>query len=128
MRFKALRHRLRCQLATSAKRILLLVNHGALGCHLGIQLDKLSPFFGNIVIREYRLDWTFGHASFAVNTLIRIDVQYLFAFAKTLHRTNDYAIRVLAPKTGLCNDVRHERNSPRGVLCKETRDRIRDRE
>src|SRR5205814_9070088 len=55
----------------------------------------------------------FGDASFAVNALIRMDVEHLLPFIKALNRADDDAVGVLAAEAGLANDVSHD--SPRAI-------------
>jgi hypothetical protein len=53
-----------------------------------------------------------GHACFAVDALIRMDVQNLLALVKAFHRAYDHAIGVFAGKARFANNVRHESKSP----------------
>ena len=49
----------------------------------------------------------FGDAGFAVDALIRVDIEHLLAFVEAFHRANDHAIRVFAGKARLAYDVGH---------------------
>ena len=51
------------------------------------------------------------HARLAVDALIGVNVKHLFTFAKTVARTNDYTIRVLAAKTGGRDNECHNAHS-----------------
>ncbi len=56
---------------------------------------------------EDGLNRAFRNTGFAVDALIRVDIQHLFAFVETLHRANDDAIGVLAVEAGFGNNVSH---------------------
>lgn len=62
-----------------------------------------------------RLDRTFRHAGFAIDAFIRMDVKHLLGFIKTLDRTHNDAIRVLARETWLANNVSHDFSLPTSV-------------
>jgi hypothetical protein len=65
---------------------------------------------------EDRFDRALGHASFAIDALIDVDVKNFFAFVETFHRAHHYAIGVFAAKARFTNDVRHESQSSKGSL------------
>jgi hypothetical protein len=91
----------------SRQRFFLFGNHRQLRRHLGIELNKRLLIFGDVVLVEDGLYRTFWHARFAVNALIRVDVQHLIPFVEALDGANDHTVGVLAAETGLANDVCH---------------------
>ena len=91
------------------RRVGLLRNDFTLGRQFGIQFDERKLILGHVIFMEDRFHGAFRHARLAVDAFIWVDVQHLFAFVETLHGANDYAIRVLAAKAGLNNNVRHFR-------------------
>ena len=56
---------------------------------------------------EDRFDGAFRHASFAIDALIRMNVQHLLTFIKTFNRADDDAIGVFAAKARLGNYMSH---------------------
>ncbi len=66
------------------------------------------PLFRHVVFVEDRFDRALGHAGFAVDAFVRMDVENLLAFVEALHRANHHTIGVLAAKARFANDVRHE--------------------
>jgi hypothetical protein len=56
---------------------------------------------------EYRFDWAFGDASFAVDALIRVDVEHVCAFVKAFDGADHYAIGVSAAYARLSHNVSH---------------------
>src|SRR5262249_4910698 len=76
---------------------------------LGIEGDVVPPFLRDGSFVEDRLDRAFRHAGLAVDAVVRIDVQHLFALVEALHRADRHTVGVLAAVTGLANDERHER-------------------
>lgn len=94
------------------ERIFLFGDDRALRSHLGVELDEAFPVFGHIVLMEDRFDGTLGHARFAVDAFVRVDIDDLVAFVETFDRTDHDAIRVLTSETGFTDDVCHDRYSP----------------
>ena len=90
-----------------AERIFPFGNHRKLGTQLGIQLRESGPFFGQVIFMEDRLDGAFRNTRFAVNALVRMDVEHLFTFVEALYGANNDAIGVLAREARLCNYVSH---------------------
>jgi hypothetical protein len=103
----------------SSRRISLLVSErllafgdaGALGSHLGVQLDVLLHFSGDVVLVENGFNRAFRDTRFAVDAFVRVDVQHGLAFVETLYGANDNAIRIATAITGLGDDVSHA-NAP----------------
>jgi hypothetical protein len=58
-------------------------------------------------IRLDRADWTFRLAHAAIDALIGIDDQHVFAFVEAVDRTNFHAIGVLAFDAVFRNDEGH---------------------
>ena len=56
---------------------------------------------------ENGFNGAFRDSSFAIDALLRVDVEHLFALIKALDRANNYAIGVSATNTGLGNNVGH---------------------
>jgi hypothetical protein len=54
----------------------------------------------------------FGNTCFAIDALIRVDVEHLFALIKALDRTDDDAVGILAGKARLRNHVSHDASTP----------------
>ena len=90
----------------------LLRDHRTLRRHLGVECCERLPLFRHVVFVEDRFDGAFGHACFAVDAFVRMDVKNLLAFVEALHRANHHAIGVLAAKARFANDVRHETITP----------------
>ena len=61
--------------------------------------------FRKVVFVEDRFDRTLGDAGFAVDALIRMDVEHLLAFVEAFHGADDDAIGVFAPVAGLSDNV-----------------------
>jgi len=87
--------------------LLLLGNHFALRCHLGIQLNKGLPFARNVVFVENRFHWAFWNTSFTIDALFGVDVKHLIPFVETFNRANNNTIGITATNTRLSNDVGH---------------------
>ena len=85
----------------------LFGDDGTLGGHFGVELDEGLLVFGHVVLVKDGFDGTFGDAGFAVDALIRMDVENLLAFIEALDRANNYAVGVLAAEAGLANNVGH---------------------
>ena len=66
---------------------------------ISIDLNVLLHFFGKIVFVENRFDRALGHACFAIDTLVRMDVEHRFAFVETLYGTDYDAVCVPATVT-----------------------------
>jgi len=60
---------------------------------------------------ENRLDGAFGDTGVAIDALLRVDIELLLVLVKTIARTDDHAVCVLAVMTGLANDIGHELSS-----------------
>jgi hypothetical protein len=95
------------------ERLFLFGDHRALGRHFGVELDEGLLIFGHVVLMEDGLDGAFGHASFAVDALVGVNVEDLFAFVKALDGADDNAIGVLAAEARLANNVGHVEITPR---------------
>ena len=52
-------------------------------------------------------DRTFGNASFAVDTFLRMDKENGFTFVKAFNRANNNAVRVFAVEARLSNNMSH---------------------
>lgn len=89
------------------KRLLLFGNHFRLRCHFRVHLNVVFPFGGHVVLVKNGFDGAFRDASFAIDALLGVDVEHLFALIKALDRANNYAIGVSATNTGLGNNVGH---------------------
>src|SRR5690606_38390818 len=92
----------------------LLGDHRALRRKLSVQRGVVFPLFREVVFVEDGLDRTFGNARLAVDAFIRMDVEHRLTLVKTLDRTDDNAVGVLAVETRLRNDVSHAAPLPRG--------------
>jgi hypothetical protein len=93
------------------ERFLFLSDDWALRGHLFVELDERLPFFRHVVFVEDGFDGTLGHARFAIDALIGVDVENFLAFVEAFNGANDHAIGVLASKARFANDVRHESRS-----------------
>ena len=93
------------------ERLFLFRDDGALRRHLGIELREGLPLFGHVVFVENGFNGTLGHARFAIDAFIRVDVENLLAFVEAFHRAHHHAIGVFAAKARFANDVRHESES-----------------
>lgn len=110
-------HRLTC-LTKRASSYCLLLGQGrllfgdnrALRGHFGVELDKCLLVFGHVVLMEDGFDGAFGHAGFAIDAFVRMDIEDLLAFVEALDRANDDAVGVLAAEAGLANNVGHGGN------------------
>src|SRR5262249_10865173 len=89
------------------ERILLFVDHRALGGLFGVQLGDLLPLLGKVVLEEDRLDGALGDARLAVDALLGVDVKHLRPLVEAIDRADDDAIGVFAVEAGLGNDVSH---------------------
>jgi hypothetical protein len=93
------------------ERFFLFSDDRALGGHLFVKFNEWLPFFRHVVFVEDGFDRALGHARFAIDALIGVDVENLLPFVEALHGANDHAIGVLASKARFANDVRHESRS-----------------
>ena len=59
--------------------------------------------------------WAFRGTSVAVDAVVRVDVQHLFAFVKTIARADGNAVGIFATKTRLGHYVSHV-NLPFGKI------------
>jgi hypothetical protein len=75
--------------------------------HIGVEFDVAFPLGGNVVFVENGLDGAFGHAGFAIDAFIRMDIEHLIAFVKAFDRADHYAIGVSAAYAGLSHNVSH---------------------
>lgn len=57
---------------------------------------------------KYCLDWAFHHASVAVDTMFRIDIQHFGPLVKTIAGANIYAGCVFAADAFLGDNVSHD--------------------
>src|SRR5207302_9114200 len=85
-------------------------DHRALRRHLGIQLNECLLIFRHVVLMKDRFHRALRHAGLAVDALIRMDIEHLLAFIKTLDRANHNAIGVFAAEAGLDNYMGHLTN------------------
>src|SRR5262245_5317014 len=115
--FSPQRHRLAGLLLFRQRRFLLR-NHGTLRRHFGVEGDEVFLIFGQVVLVEDGLDGACRHAGLAVDAFIRVDVENLLPLVEALYRANDDAVRVLAAKAGLANNVGHGPMSPRRYVTK----------
>lgn len=90
------------------QRLLLFSNHFRLRSHFRVQLNVVFPFGGHVVLVENGLNGALRDTSFAVDALLWVDVEHLFALIKALDRANNDAIGVSATITGLGNNVGHD--------------------
>jgi hypothetical protein len=65
---------------------------------------------------EDRLDWALRNAGFAIDALVRVDIEHLLALVEALHGAHHHAIGVLAAEAGFGNDMSHGLFSPFGVI------------
>jgi hypothetical protein len=72
----------------------------------------MSPALRYFVLTKDGFNGTFGHASIAIDTRFRVDIEHLLAFPKTIAGAHDHAIGVLATMTRLSDDIGHIRSSP----------------
>ena len=79
----------------------------ALRGHFCVQLGECFPFLGQIILEENRLNRAFRDACFAVNALIRVDIEHFLAFVEAFYGADHNAIGVFAAETGLSNYVGH---------------------
>src|SRR5262252_2862918 len=78
---------------------------------LGVLLGIGLPFFRQVVESKNGRDWADRHASAAINTLHRVDIQHLrtsklrfvLLGMNAIHRAGVYTRRVLGPDARLCN-------------------------
>ena len=75
-----------------------------------VQLNVARPLAGDVVCRVNRFDGAFGHARFAVDAIVRVDVQHHVVLVEALDGANDAAVRVLAIVATFRHDVSHVRN------------------
>jgi hypothetical protein len=94
------------------QRLFLFRDVRALRSHLGIERGERLPIGGDIVLVEDGFDRALGHAGFAVDAFVGVNVKDLFALVKTFHRANHHAIGVLTGETRFTYYVRHRKNSP----------------
>jgi len=77
--------------------------------HFTIQFDVTVPFIGHIVLVKNGVNGALRNAVSAVNASFGIDEDHRLSFVKAFGRANNDAVRVLAVKTGFCNNHRHEK-------------------
>jgi hypothetical protein len=95
-------------LFVTTKRFFSLSDVLAVFTAINIDLNVGLLIFWKIVLVIDRFDWALGDTSFAVNTLIGMNVKHGFAFIETLYWANHNAIGVSATVTWFSNDVCHE--------------------
>ena len=59
-----------------------------------VEFGVARPLRGHVGFAEDRLDGALGHARFAVDAVVRVDVQHHFVLVETFDRTDDAAIGV----------------------------------
>src|SRR5688572_29430420 len=91
--------------SSSRQRLFLFRDALALRRHLGVQCGESFPLLGDVVFLEDRLDRALGNARFAVDALVRVNVQHLLTLVEALHGANDDAIGVLAAEAWFANYV-----------------------
>ena len=74
---------------------------------------------------ENRLDWALGHAGLTVDALVGVDVDHLVPLVEALDGAHHDAVGVLAGKTGLGDDVGHDRVISRRWKCGGKAGRLR---
>ena len=74
---------------------------------ISIELNEMGPRFGNVALVKNRFDRTFGNAGFTVDAVNRVDVEHRIVFVKTVTRTNNDAVGVLAVAARLADDKGH---------------------
>ena len=62
-------------------------------CVLGVDFNP--PFHTPFRVWLYRIDWTFGLAHTAIDTLIRVDDEHVLALVKTIYGADFHAIHQL---------------------------------
>jgi hypothetical protein len=95
------------------KWFLLLGDDRTLRSHFGIQLGEGLLIFRQVVFVKNCFDGALGHARFAVDAFIRVDVQHLLTLVKAFDGAHDNTVGVLAAKTRLGNYVSHESITPK---------------
>jgi len=95
------------------QRFFFLRNDRTLRRHFGVQFDVVLPLVRHIVFMENGLDRALGDARFAIDALIRMNVENRFSLIEAFHRANHNAVCVLAIETGLADDVSHDPPFPR---------------
>lgn len=86
---------------------LLLGNARALWSHLGVQVLVARPLFRQVISVENRCHRALRNTGLAIDALLRVNEEDRFAFVKTLDRTNNDAVGVLAVETGFSNNMCH---------------------
>ena len=86
---------------------LLLGDARALRSHLGVQVLVARPLFRQVISVENRCHRALRNTGFAIDALFRVNEEDRFAFVKTLDRTNNNAVGVLAVETGFSNNMCH---------------------
>lgn len=79
------------------------------GCygHFGVEFDVAFPVGRYVIFVEDGLDRAFGHAGFAIDAFIRMDVEHVSAFVKAFDWADHYAIGVSAAYARLSHNVSH---------------------
>ena len=102
--------RLACRSAGIAgigQRFFLLGQNRACRGQFSVERGVICPFLGQVIFMEDRLDRTFRHTGFAIDSFIRVDVKHRFAFVKALDWANNNAIGVLTAEARFDDDVGH---------------------
>ena len=72
-----------------------------------VDLDVLLPFFWQIILVINRFDRALRNACFAVNALVRTDVQHRLTLVETFYWAHDNTIGVTATIAGLTLSLIH---------------------
>ena len=79
------------------------------GPQLGIFSIELNPLLGfRLGIRTDRISWTFRLTYTAIDALVWMDNQHVFALIETVYRADLYAVGVFAINAGVVNDIGHK--------------------
>ena len=89
------------------QRLFLFGDHFGLLGHFGVEFDVAFPIARYVIFVEDGLDGAFGHAGFAIDAFIRMDVEHVCAFVKAFDGADHYAIGVSAAHARLSHNVSH---------------------
>jgi hypothetical protein len=91
----------------SAEWFFLFRNGRGLRGHFRIQRGEGLLVFRKIIFMENRFDGALGYTRLAVNALIGVNVEHLLTLVEAFNWAHNHTVGVLAPETGLGNDVSH---------------------
>ena len=72
-----------------------------------LTIDIKPLFDSRFSVRLYRIDWTFRLTNTAVDAFVGVDVEHRLPLIKALNRADHHTICILAPVTGLANNMSH---------------------